>query len=103
LLQHAAVHLVLGYGRALLALNHVLFKAPKYLERSIAALARKPAGYEELAREVLARPSPDAGSAFATAVEAFHPWPVAVEETLSHYVEDNELSWLTGVIPPEYR
>jgi hypothetical protein len=39
---------------------------------------------------------------FGAAVEALHPWPVTPEETLSRYVEDNELSWFTGVAAPEY-
>ncbi len=103
LLQHAAVHVVLAYGRALLALNRVLFKAPKYLMRTVAGLPRKPDRYDELAHTALTRPGPDSSGALALAVEGFHQWPVSAEETLSRYVEDNELSWFTGVLPPEYR
>ena len=102
LLQHAAVHLVLASGRALLALNHEFFKAPKYLDRSVAELERAPDGYSDLARAVLAQPNPDTALALSTAVESFHTWPVSVEETLSRYVEENELSWFTGESPPEY-
>jgi hypothetical protein len=51
---------------------------------------------------VLADPSPDTAAALSAAVEGFHDWPVTHEETLSRYVEENELSWLTGVAPPEY-
>jgi len=41
-------------------------------------------------------------SALMNAVEAFSEWPMTLAETLSRYVEDNELSWLTGEMPPEY-
>jgi len=102
LLHHAAVHLVMATGRALLAHNHVLFKAPKYLEGTVAALPQKPDGYSELARDALATPSPETSSALMNAVEAFSDWPLTLAETLSRYVEDNELSWLTGSMPPEY-
>ena len=41
-------------------------------------------------------------SALMNAVEAFSEWPMTLAETLSRYVEDNDLSWLTGEMPPEY-
>jgi hypothetical protein len=100
--QHAAVHLVMAAGRALLACNRVLFKAPKYLESAVAALARIPDGYAPLAAAVLATPSPNTSSALMAALEGFHDWPLSAAATLSRYVEDNELAWLTGALPPEY-
>jgi hypothetical protein len=102
LLHHAAVHLVMAAGRALLALNRVLFKAPKYLERTVAELRRSPDGYAQLASDVLANPTPATASALMNALEEFHSWPLSPAETLSRYVEDNELSWLTETMPPEY-
>ncbi len=102
LLHHAGVHLVMAAGRALLALNRVLFKAPKYLERTVAELQRLPDGYSQLASDVLASPTPATASALMSALEDFHTWPLPVAETLSRYVEDNELSWFTGTMPPEY-
>jgi predicted nucleotidyltransferase len=102
LLHHAAVHLVMAAGRALLALNRVLFKAPKYLERTVADVPRKPDGYVQLANDVLARPTPATAAALMSALEEFHSWPLSPAETLSRYVEDNELAWLTGTMPPEY-
>jgi predicted nucleotidyltransferase len=102
LLHHAAVHLVMAAGRALLASNRVLFKAPKYLERTVAELPSKPFEYERLAARALADPGQRSASSLMEALEAFRDWPLPLSSTLSRYVEENELSWLTGVMPPEY-
>jgi predicted nucleotidyltransferase len=102
LLRHAAVHLVLAAGRALLAHNHVLFKAPKYLERTVATLERLPDGYVDLAAAVLETPTPETSGALMAALEGFREWPLSFEATGSRYTEDNELAWLTGALPPEY-
>ena len=48
-------------------------------------------------------PSPETADALLIALEAFHDWQVGHEETLSMFVEDNELAWLTGVPAPELR
>jgi hypothetical protein len=101
LLHHAAVHLVNAGGRALLALNRALFRGPKYLDATIGALDRVPAGYGELASAVLADPGPETAVAYTNALEEFHPWPITREASLSTFVRDNELAWLTGVLPPE--
>jgi len=102
LLHHAAVHLVGAGGRALLALNQTLYQGQKYLEQTLVSLPRIPDGYQDHAAAVLDHPSAAAGAAYCELLEAYHPWPLEQERTLSTFVEENELGWLTGVIPPEY-
>lgn len=89
-------------GRALLALNRTLFRGPKYLESSIGALDRKPYDYyHHLARQLVTRPSEESAAAYMQALETFHSWPLDRTASLSVFVRDNELAWLTGVLPPE--
>jgi len=102
LLRYGAVHLVMGAGRALLARNHVMLKAPKYLASTVAGLADQPDGYAELVAAVLADPDPASAAALVAALDGMGDWPLPFEATLSRFVEDNELGWLTGVMPPEY-
>lgn len=103
LLHHAATHLVFAAGRALLAHNRRLFQGPKYLRKTIAELPHKPDGIDDLLLTVLETPSPSSAQALQIALESFHDWQVGVDETLSMFVEENELAWLTGTAPPEYR
>ncbi|WP_219412421.1 nucleotidyltransferase domain-containing protein [Pseudonocardia nigra] len=100
--HHAAVHLVNAAGRALLAHHRVLFRGPKYLEETLRALDPLPEDHLGHAARLLADPTPEAGAALMASLEAFHPWPLAREETLSVFVRDNELAWLTGTPPPEF-
>jgi hypothetical protein len=100
--HHAAVHLVTAAGRALLAQHRVLFRGPKYLEETLRTLDRLPEDYLRLMSRVLTDPTPEAGAALLAALEAFHPWPLPPAETLSVFVRDNELAWLTGTPPPEF-
>lgn len=102
LLHHAAVHLVGAGGRALLALNRTFFPGHKYLEPTLAALDRIPVGYQDTARAALSRPGVETATVYRDLLEAFHPWPLTQQSTLSTFVRDNELSWLTGTAPPEY-
>jgi hypothetical protein len=101
LLHHAAVHTVGAGGRALLALNRKLYRGPKYLDAEIAALKHAPDGYGDLARELVTRPSRESADAYVQAMEAFHRWPVDRVASDSIFIRDNELAWLTGIIPPE--
>jgi hypothetical protein len=102
-LRHwAAVHGVNAGGRALLALNRTLFQGPKYLEKTVPVLPRVPAGYAQLADALLREPTAAHGQAYADAIEELHDWGVARDETLSRFVRDNELAWLTGRLPPEF-
>jgi hypothetical protein len=102
LLQHAVVHLVGAGGRALLALNRTLFQGQKYLETLVSELDRKPVGYEGAATAVLRDPNPATAKAYLTLLEEFHDWPLSQESTLSRFVQDTELAWLFGTVPPEY-
>ena len=101
LLHHAAVHTVGAGGRALLALNRTLFRGPKYLDSTLATLDRIPDGYGDLARQLITRPSQENADAYVQALETFHPWPVDRTASDSIFLRDNELAWLTGILPPE--
>jgi hypothetical protein len=102
-LRHwAAVHAVSAGGRALLALNRTLFQGPKYLEDAVPTLARVPEGYRELSTALLREPIAAHGRAYLAALEELHDWGLDWTQTLSTYVRDNELPWLTGRIPPEF-
>ncbi|NYJ05983.1 nucleotidyltransferase domain-containing protein [Petropleomorpha daqingensis] len=98
----AAVHAVNAGGRALLALNRTLFQGPKYLEETVPGLPRVPAGYAELAAALLREPTAAHGRAYAEAIEGLHDWDLDRDATLSRFVRDNELAWLTGAVPPEF-
>ena len=103
LLRWAALHTVSSAGRALLARAHVLFPGNKYLSHLVAALPDLPRGYAQLAEELLVAPTAEIGSTFLALMEAHHDWPLAREQTLSRFVRENELAWLTRVPPPEFR
>jgi predicted nucleotidyltransferase len=100
---HAATHLVMACGRALLAANHVLFQGPKHLEELVDQLADKPENIRQLMHEALTSPQPATAHALLGAVESFREWNLSPAETLSVFVEDNELGWLTGAPPPHFR
>lgn len=102
LLHHAAVHLASAACRALLAANHVLFSGPKYLEKTVASLPDKPAGFEGAIARLLARPSPETADVVTSALEVFRDWPISQDRTLSRFVRDNELAWFYDTVPPEY-
>lgn len=103
LLRWAAVHAVSSAGRALLARGHVLFQGNKYLTGLLAGLPDLPEGYLELAEKMLTAPTLEIGTAFLALVEGHEDWPISREQTLSRFVRENELSWLTRVPPPEFR
>lgn len=102
LLHHAAVHLVGAGGRALLARHRTLYPGQKYLQALVASLPEIPAGYVALAEAVLERPTPETATAYLTALENVHDWPLEPDTALSTFVRDNELAWLTGRPTPEY-
>lgn len=101
LLHHAAVHLAFAIGRARLAQRRILFAGPKYLESRLIA-AGEGALVGRLQR-FLAAPTADDGAALLAAFESSVSWPVSEEASLSRFVNDNELAWLTGRPAPEYR
>ena len=99
LLHHAAVHTVAAGGRALLALNRRLYPGPKYLDAALATLDRVPDGYGDLTRQLITQPSRESADAYVRALETFHPWPVDRAASSSIFIRDNELAWLTGLLP----
>ncbi|GGM17819.1 hypothetical protein GCM10010129_72510 [Streptomyces fumigatiscleroticus] len=99
--HHAAAHTVSAGGRALLALDRTLFRGPRCLDATLATLDRKPDGYSDLARRLVTRPSRESADAYVQALEDFHPWPVDRAASASIFIRDNELPWLTGILPPE--
>lgn len=103
LLRWAALHTVSSAGRALLARAHVLFPGNKYLTGLLAGLPDLPSGYLQLADHLLGAPTAEIGATFLALVEAHHDWPISREQTLSRFVRENELAWLTRVPPPEFR
>ena len=51
---------------------------------------------------LLREPTAATGGAYADAPERLHDWGGTPDETLSRFVRDNELAWLTGRVPPEF-
>jgi hypothetical protein len=101
--SHAAVHFAFSVGRALLARGRVLFAGPKYLEKQLEALAGSPPDIVARLRAVVTTPTARAALDLLVDVETGYSWPLAAEQTTARFIEDNELAWLTGVTPPEYR
>jgi hypothetical protein len=88
-------------GRALLALNQTLFRGPKYLDTTLATLDQIPLGYGDLAKQLITKPGRENAAAYMQALETFHHWPIDRAASLSIFIRDNELAWLTGILPPE--
>ena len=101
--HHAAVHFAFAIGRALLARNRVLFSGPKYLEVDLGRLGIAPVDVAPRLRRFLDAPTLAVAIELLSEVEDLGGWSPTQEQTLSRFVEDNELAWLTGRIPPEYR
>ncbi len=101
--HHAAVHFAFAIGRALLARNHVLFSGPKYLETELGRLEIAPVDVAPRLRRFLDAPTLAVAIELLSEVEELGGWSPTQQQTLSRFVEDNELAWLTGRIPPEYR
>ena len=101
--HHAAVHFAFAIGRALLARNRVLFAGQKYLELELGRLDSAPVDVAPRLRRFLDAPTLAVAMELLAEVEDLGGWSPTPEQTLSRFVEDNELAWLTGRIPPEYR
>ena len=102
LLRHASVHFASAAGRALLAHNHVFFSGPKYLAEQVAALERKPDGFDALLTAVVADPTVEGADALLDSLETFTGALLPAEATLSTFVRDNELAWRYRTKTPEY-
>jgi len=103
LLAHAGTHLALAGARALLARNRVLFRGPKYVSDAIRHLAEVPAGFVDAFDALVRQPGIDAANRVIGLLDELGGWPGDRSTSLSRFVEDNELAWLTRTVPAEYR
>lgn len=103
LLAHAGVHLALAAARALLARNRVLFRGPKYVSDAIRRLDEVPAGFADAFDALVRQPGVDTADRVIALLEGMGGWPSDRSASLSRFVEDNELAWLTRTVPAEYR
>jgi predicted nucleotidyltransferase len=102
LVQHAATHLALASARAAFAERRTLLRGPKYVAATLAALDL-PAGFLDRWRHLVERPEVDTGARMLVAVEDWLGTALDHDDTLSTFIRDNELAWLIGAMPPEYR
>lgn len=103
LLAWASLHMIAAADRALLSHHHVLFRGHKYLREMVGRLPSLPPGHERRVAEQLRAPTAARGREIMRHVEDFQPWDLPRTATLSRYIEETELTWLFGTIPPEYR
>jgi predicted nucleotidyltransferase len=102
LVQHASAHLSLAAARAALARHRTLLQGPKYVSRALAALDL-PAGFLERWSAVVESPDAASGARLVAAVDDWLGECLDDDETLSTFIRDNELAWLRGALPAEYR
>ncbi len=102
LLRHSAVHLCLSVGRVALAVNRILFRGQKYLAATLPQLAELPDGFLAAWRSALEHPTPDTAAVLTNMVDAWQGGPLSLEDTLSTFIIDNELTWLNETVPPEF-
>jgi hypothetical protein len=102
LLHHAATHLALAVARVALAERRTLLRGPKYVAETLAGLDLPP-GFLQRWRELVERPTIDAGAEMLAAVDDWLGPEHDPDDTLSTFIRDNELAWLHGAVPPEYR
>jgi predicted nucleotidyltransferase len=103
LLHHAAVHAVSGASRAMLARNRTLFVSNKYVTSTLPTLAGTPVGWAEASSALLSSPTAETFAAFQRLVEGAADWTLPHDGTGGRFIADNELAWLTGIPPAEYR
>lgn len=102
LVAWSSLHMIAAADRALLSHHGVLFRGHKYLREMVRGLPSLPPDHEGLVSAQLREPTAARGREIMRHVEEFHPWDLAGESTLSRYIEETELAWLFGAIPPEY-
>ena len=103
LLHHSAVHAVSGAARALLARHRKLFMSNKYVSSTMPTLPGVPTEWTSLSTALLESPGTETFAAFRDMVEGAAPWTLPTDGTGGRFIADNELAWLTGVPPSEYR
>ncbi|MBZ2196702.1 nucleotidyltransferase domain-containing protein [Occultella gossypii] len=100
--RHAALHLGLAAARCVLAANRTLLRGPKYVTDTLTNLPDLPTGFLPRWQRVLAQADPADAAALIGSLEVWLPRVLPREETLSTFIRDNELPWLTGALPAEY-
>jgi hypothetical protein len=100
--RHAASHLALAAARCAFAANRTLLRGPKYVSETLAGLPDLPSGFLTLWQRALTHADPADATALVGLLEGWLPRVLPREETLSTFIRDNELAWLTGTLPAEY-
>lgn len=103
LLHHAAVHAVSGASRAMLARHKTLFVSNKYVTSTVPNLPNTPPEWKAVSEALLAAPTSETFRAFKELVEGAAEWTLPHDGTGGRFIADNELAWLTGIPPAEYR
>ena len=103
LAAHAAAHLGLAAGRALLSHAGALYPGPKDLVAALRGLPNPGPAFAAAVSATARRPSAETARALLGLVEAHLGSALAEASTLSRFVLDNELAWFTGTTPPEHR
>lgn len=102
LARSASTHALLAAHRALLAQAHRLYRGPKYLGADVASLPARPADWDDIVAELLARPTASAGRRLIDALDAHLDIPLDDAGALSTFVIDNEFAWWHRAPAPEY-
>ncbi|TDE94020.1 hypothetical protein EXU48_11210 [Occultella glacieicola] len=100
--RHAALHLALAAARCVLAVNRTLFRGQKYVTATLAGLPDVPDGFTETWQRILTGADPGDAAMLIDRLEAWLPRVLPRDQTLSAFIRDNELPWLTGALPAEY-
>lgn len=103
LTAHAAVHLSLAAGRALLADAGAHHPGPKDLVATLRAVPDPGPRFADAIVDLVRSPSTSAARVLLDLVEERFGATLQEGATLSRFVLDNELAWFTRVTPPEYR
>jgi hypothetical protein len=103
LAAHAATHLGLAAGRALLAQADALYPGPKDLIAALRGLPEPGPAFAAAISAAARRPSVETARDLLGLVESHLGSALPEASTLSRFVLDNELAWFTGITPPELR
>ena len=99
LLNLAVSKLTLFAGRLILAHNELLFPYHKWFFRVLEQAQDQPEGFVDALRELNRAPSAPAAAALYERVKSFHAWPTDAVPWPDRFLQDSELTWLTGQAP----
>ncbi len=102
LLRWASDNLVLFSGRLILAHNEMLFPYHKWFMHELRRAVKKPDSFLPCAEAVLKCPCLSCGEALYTSVNTFENWGFTPRFCVDQFLENTELAWQTGRLPPEY-